>query len=198
VHWFVAFLVVCCLSNVLHEVGHWICFTAAGIPAAISLDHTYYTERWAPSFWGAAGGPFTSVLAAWLGLLLLRVAPRAAPWGVALALFMPLTRLIAYALFAILPHARMEVNDEGVMGADLGWRPWTWAWILLPFLLGAWVALWRRLPWRQPAKAGLFAGAAVAWLVIVFGVEAMMLDPRLFPEAEARELVMPHPPKEIR
>jgi hypothetical protein len=195
VWWAVALASVCLLALPIHEVGHWIAFTACRIPAAISLDHTYYTRFWAPSFAGAFGGPLMSVAAAWVGVVLVRRVPPARPLGVALALFMPSTRLVAYAVFATHPHFPLIYNDEGVMGLDTGIWPWAWVLILLPFLIGPLVMLWRDLPWTAWQKAALFAGGTAIWYAVGIRLEAGVLDPRFFPQAESRELVMPYAPR---
>ncbi len=190
----VATLVVTCLvANPLHEAGHWIGFALAGIPARISFDHTWFVDRWQPSFLGAAAGPFASVLLAWLGVLLWRRGGRLSRVGLALALVMPLTRLLSYVIFATVPGARIEVNDEGVMGLDCGVWPWTWALVLAPLLLAAWVALWRSIPWSTGRRAILFAAASAGWIAAL-SFELAVLEPRFFPDAQARELVMPGPP----
>jgi hypothetical protein len=196
--WTVASAVVCVLANPLHEVGHWLGFRVSGIPAAISLDHTYFTSVWAPSFPGALGGPLMSVVAAWTGIALLYYSPPLHPLGAALALFMPMTRLVPYAIFAANPRFPMMYNDEGVMGLDTGLRPWTWVFILLPGLIVPLVLLWRSLPWSVSRKLAFVVGGAAAWYIVGFRVEAMLLDPLLFPQAQARELVMPHAPVERR
>jgi hypothetical protein len=192
--WTAVLIAVCVLANPLHEVGHWIGFCLAGVPAAISFDHTYFTRSWAPSFVGALGGPLMSVVAAWAGVALLYRAPRLQPIGVALALFMPMTRLIAYAIFASNPRFPMIYNDEGVMGLDTGLRGWTWVFILLPFLTVPLILLWRGLRWTRWRRVALIVGGAVAWYVVAIWLEAGVLDPMLFPRAQGRELVMPYAP----
>jgi hypothetical protein len=176
-------------------VGHWIGFRCSGIPAAISFDHTYFTDHWAASFPGALGGPLMSVVAAWVGVALVRFVPRWRAVGAALAVYMPLTRLVAYAIFAVNPSFPILYNDEGVMGLDTGLRPWTWVFILLPFLVAPLVFLWRALPWATGRKLALFVGAVTSWYVVAIGIEAERLDPWLFPQAQKHELVMPHAPR---
>jgi hypothetical protein len=190
------FAIVLLASGLLHEFGHWIGFSLVGIPAAISFDHTYFTVRWEPSLAGAAGGPIATIAFAWIGVLLLfRRRSRFETLGRALAVVMPLTRFVTYAFCAAVPRA-MSVNDEGVMSLDCGWSTWTWVWILLPFLLGPWVMVWIQSTASPMRKLGLFGGAAIAWVgLMVF--EVTILEPRLFPEAAKRELVMPHAPQAV-
>ncbi|WP_242342962.1 hypothetical protein [Anaeromyxobacter terrae] len=188
------FAVVILASFPLHELGHWVGFSLAGIPAAISLNHTYFTERWEPSLAGAAGGPVATIALAWIGVYLVLRRGRLQPLGFALAVVMPFTRLATYAICAAIPRA-MAINDEGVMALDCGWPTWSWVWILLPFLVAPWVVAWRAAPGSPVRKLGRFGGTAVAWVVLGLVLEAGVLDPRLFPDAAARELVMPHAPR---
>jgi hypothetical protein len=194
--WGGALVLVAFVGNPLHEAGHWIGFRISNIPSSISFDHTYFTKFWAPSFAGALGGPLMSVLLSWVGIFVLYRVPRLRPMGAALAAFMPMTRLSAYVIFATHPQYPMSYNDEGVMGADTGMSPWTWAFLLLPLLVLPLVLLWHSLRSPSSYKFVYFLCSAVAWYVIGFKLEAETLDPWLFPQAQARELVMPHAPKE--
>jgi hypothetical protein len=195
VTWGLVCVAVCVLATPIHEVGHWLGFRLSGIPAAISFNHTYFTDRWAPSFPGAFGGPLMSIVAAWLGVLLARRGP--APLGAALALFMPMTRLVGYALFALIPKFPIAYNDEGVMALLSGTGPWTWVLALTPLLVAPLVLLWRSLArrrWSTGERAAFFlAGALLFFFVARF--EAESVDPLVFPDAQARELVMPHAPR---
>jgi hypothetical protein len=189
-----AFAVVTPAAYPLHELGHWIAFRLVGIPAAISLDHTYFTVAWEPSLAGAAGGPLASVALAWLGVVLLVRGGRLEPLGLALAVVMPLTRLSTYALCAAVPRA-MAVNDEGVMALHLGWPTWSCACILLPGLLAPWAVAWHALHPPPRRKLAVFGGSVAAWIALVLVLELGVLEPRLFPHAAARELVMPRAPR---
>jgi hypothetical protein len=192
--WACAIVATSLLANPLHETGHLVGFRLAGIPAAISLNHTYFTKFWAPSFAGAAFGPLMSIAMAWVGVGLLYLTRRLRPLGASLALFMPMTRLVAYTIFALNPRFPMIYNDEGVMGLHTGLRPWTWVFVLLPFLLLPLVLLYQALAWPAWRKLLFIIAGAGMWYVVGVSFEAGVLDPVLFPQAQQHELVMPHAP----
>jgi hypothetical protein len=58
------------------------------------------------------------------------------------------------------------------------------------------VTIWRSLPPSIYRRAAVIFAAVAIWYGLAFKLEADILDPILFPQAQARELVMPHAPKE--
>jgi hypothetical protein len=183
-------LVFCLLASPIHEIGHWVGFTLCGVPAGVSFNHTFWLRAWRPCLLGDLGGPILSLLLVGLGLLLSR-SPRWRALGAPLTFFMALTRLVPYLLCLTLPGVRMAVNDEGVAAGLVGVPLWTFALLFGFLLMGSLLLTWRRLPQSPRTRALMYAGGLVMYLGLSIFGEAMIADPRLFPRAQARELVMP-------
>jgi len=185
-----AAIVICVIASPLHELGHWAGFALCGVPAGISFNHTYWTSRWEPCLAGDLGGPVVSLLAAIAGLLL----ARRAGWrvaGLSLAFFMAMTRLVPYLFCLMIPGMHMAHNDEGVAAALLGLPLWTFAIVLAPLFGAILLSCYRTLRAGNMTKGALILAGILLYVGLVIILEGGLIDPRLFPSAHARELVMP-------
>jgi len=187
--WLASIVLVGGTATLQHEAGHWLGFELSGIPAGISFNHTYYLDHWAPSLAGDLGGPLATLLLSYCGLVLVGIAA-AREFGAALAIGHAASRLLAYVIFAL--GGSIRWNDEGVAALYLGWPDWTFVVLLAPLFILALGLSWRRLSGSRLQRARIFAGVILA-VAVLGGVETEILDPRLFPDAARRELVLPGP-----
>ncbi|AEB11414.1 hypothetical protein [Marinithermus hydrothermalis] len=178
--WAVACLVVIpALGNPLHELGHWIGYALAGIPAAFSFNRVLPLAPEGAGLAGVAGGPLASLALAGLGVVVLYRVPRRALVGASLAAVMAYTRLLPYLLF-VLGIVSPAQNDEGMIARALGWPLWS---VWLPFalaFLGILALAWRGLKVPTAQRLGWFALLFVAYAAAA-AVEVLVLDPVWFP-----------------
>ncbi|HYK97220.1 MAG TPA: hypothetical protein VEU77_02390 [Candidatus Acidoferrales bacterium] len=187
--WLASIILVGGTATLQHEAGHWLGFELSGIPARISFNHTYYLDHWAPSLAGDIGGPLATLLLSYCGLVLIGVAAFR-EFGAALAIGHATSRLLAYIVIVLTGSIRW--NDEGVAALYLGWPDWTFVLLLAPLFILALGLSWRRLSGSRLQRAKTFAAVILA-VAVLGGVETEILDPRLFPDAPRRELVLPAP-----
>ena len=138
-HWIlllVSSILTAIVAIPIHELGHFVGYRRAGIPARIGFEHTILPAGESFNLLGTAFGVFSTYVVSYIGIVLI-YRKRWLPLSYSLAVILSLVRVAVYIQFWIYYHSLAGL-DESLMATFTGLNPLFWYAVSIMLFVTAW------------------------------------------------------------